>query len=262
MTTIPARTGLFQTATLKKSMRRGGAIHVSSPRRSTLVAIAIATLGCGGKRLTPAQDAGPVHEATPTVDASTSALCAVAAPTTAPPYAVQFQLHDDGAASAFLLNSCGLSFGVSSCERRISGITSNDFVFCACSCAHPQMRNRVRRLRFDQATEIAAGALDGAAVERHLDDRRAALDRRRGAPQGGDLPTRAATASRSPSDASAAGALARSGPRVVSRDFELRPRPNGRRRRAARGGVGRRRLATRRRGRRRRGGVHRRAKRT
>jgi hypothetical protein len=218
MSTIPPRTRRVEAAALRKSTAGGGAIRVPSPRRSILAAVTLATLGCGAQSLTPAHD-----DAGPKDDATTNALCAVATPTTAPPYAVQFQLHDDGTTSAFLLNSCGLSFGVSSCAGGFKDHL-NDFVFCACSCEHPQCGNECGGCAPDQATEIAAGAslaLPWSGISTTAE----VLSTGGECASGGDLPAGRYRFSITAYD-SAAGALARSGPRVVSRDFVL-PAPNG-----------------------------------
>jgi hypothetical protein len=212
---IPLQPHRAGAPSLRKSTAGDDAIRVPSPRRSILVAVA--ALGCGGKSLTPAHDAGP------TSDATTSALCAVATPTTAPPYAVQFQLHDDGAASAFLLNSCGFTFGVSSCAGGFRDHL-NDFVFCACSCAHPQCGIECGGCAPDRATEIAAGAsmaLPWSGISTTAEP----LSTGGECASGGDLPAGRYRFSITFYD-SAVGALARSGPRIVSRDFSL-PAPNG-----------------------------------
>jgi len=216
--TIPPLPRRAEALALRKSTTGDDAIRASSLRRSILAAVAVATLGCGGKSLTPAHDAGP------TEDASTSALCAVATPATAPPYAVQFQLHDDGAASAFLLNSCGhVSFGVSSCTEGFRDHL-NDFVVCACSCEHPQCGITCGACAPDQAAEIAAGtsmALPWSGISTTAE----VVSTGGTCASGGDLPAGRYRFSITVYD-SAAGALARSGPRVVSRDFSL-PAPNG-----------------------------------
>lgn len=60
--------------------------------------------------------------------------CAVAAPTSAPPFSVRFRLHNGSSQPVFLRKSCpGPDFGVSSCA---SGFRDRmaDRPFCLCSC--------------------------------------------------------------------------------------------------------------------------------
>ncbi|HEX4404012.1 MAG TPA: hypothetical protein VH560_04240 [Polyangia bacterium] len=217
MSTIPSQTRLFQTATLKKSTVGGVGIRVSSPRRSTLAAIFISMLGCGGKSLTPQPDGGSAD------DASTRALCAVPTPTTPAPYAVQFQLHDDGDTPAFLLDSCAITFGVSSCAGGFRDHL-NDFAFCACSCEHPQCGNECGGCAPDAATEIAPGTstmLPWSGISTTIEP----ISTGGECVSGGNVPAGRYRFSITVYD-SAADALARTGPRVVSQDFSL-PAPNG-----------------------------------
>jgi hypothetical protein len=65
-------------------------------------------------------------------------LCAVATPSSPPPYPVQFQFRADGATPAFLQKLClGHDFGVSSCASGFRDRLAEQ-VIGACDCANPQ----------------------------------------------------------------------------------------------------------------------------
>jgi hypothetical protein len=192
---------------LRNSRRGAGAI--SLPSLAALAALTLAAAACG--------KASPDPLAPPPVCAASMT------PTSPPPYAVQLRFRNDGASSLFVRKSCGnYDFGVSSCA---SGFTDrlNDFAFCACSCDNPQCGIVCGACEPDAGTEIAAGtSLDqpfsGTSTTLTPSCPGQCVTNR-------DLPAGRYRVSIWVYD-SAAGAVARTAPRVVSRDFEL-PAPNG-----------------------------------
>jgi hypothetical protein len=192
---------------LRNSSRVGGAI--SLPSLAALAAVALAVAACGKTSTDPL--------------APPPACAASTTPTSAPPYPVELRFRNDGASSLFVLKACGsYEIGVSSCA---SGFTDrlNDFVVCACSCDNPQCGNTCGQCPADEGTEIAAGtSLDqpwsGTSTTLTPSATGQCVTSR-------DLPAGRYRVSIWVYD-SAASAVARTGPRVVSRDFEL-PAPNG-----------------------------------
>jgi hypothetical protein len=177
------------------------------------VAIVLATVtltACGGKALGPATpDAG-----------QTSALCAVATPAAPPPYAVQFRLLDDGASPVFLLDNCGgHDFGVSSCAGGFRDRLA-DRAFCACSCDNPSCGIVCGACAPDEATTIAPGdstSLPWDGVATTIEQVKSGAGQ---CVSSKDLPAGRYRFSIAVYG-SAADALARTGARMVSRDFEL-----------------------------------------
>jgi hypothetical protein len=199
---------------LRNSRHGDASIRFTAPMTFAGLAIAAATLAaCGGKTgLTKTEPVAP-----------TAACAASATPASAPPYAVQFQFRNDTAASLFLLENCGsYDFGVSSCASGFSD-RLNDQVFCACSCDNPQCGITCGACAPDQATEIAGGGSlrrpwSGVSATIALITLGECVDSRA-------LPAGRYRVSVSVY-ATGTDALARTGPRVVSRDFEL-PAPSG-----------------------------------
>ncbi|HVU50207.1 MAG TPA: hypothetical protein VHL80_05955 [Polyangia bacterium] len=195
-----------------RNSRPGGG-RIGPPSRAALAGLALAA----------ASIAASCGQASGGPPAPTSACAASTKPTSPPPYAVEFRFRNDGPSSLFVLKSCGgYDFGVSWCG---TGFTDrlNDPVVCECSCDDPQCGKVCGQCAPDEGTEIAAGA---------------SLDR----PWSGISTTLAPSAagqcvvSRDLGAGryrvsiwvydTAAGALARARPRVVSLDFEL-PAPSG-----------------------------------
>lgn len=170
------------------------------------LALALASCGGGSASVTP------------------SGVCAASAtPTTAPPYAVEFQFRNDTAAPVYVLEDCGqYAFGISSCAAGFAD-RLNDSVFCACSCANPSCGILCGACPANQGTAIAPGA----SLQRPWDGRSTTLVT---ASNSQCVNQRALPAGRYRVAIwvydSEAAALASSGPRVVTRDFEL-PAANG-----------------------------------
>jgi hypothetical protein len=170
------------------------------------LASALAGCGSGGDLLTPSGACAP----------STT-------PTTAPPYAVEFQFRNDTSAPLYVLQDCSLyDFGISSCA---SGFADrlNEPVICASFCGTGGGGLQCGACPENQGTAIAPGASlrrawDGLSTTTMATSNGQCVNRRA-------LPAgryRAAIWVY----ASEADALAREAPRVVTRDFEL-PAANG-----------------------------------
>ena len=152
-----------------------------------------------------------------------AACAASTTPATPPPYAVEFRFHNDAASSLFVHKFCGrYEVGLSSCA---SGFTDrlNDFVGNACSCDHPNCGIVGGACEPDEGTEITAGvslssSFSGTSTTASSTASGQCVTNR-------DLPAGRYRVSIWVYE-TADGALARTEPRVVSRDFEL-PAPNG-----------------------------------
>jgi hypothetical protein len=186
--------------------------RIAPPSLVALAGLALLGAACGGAA------AGSKDPLAPT-----GACVASATPTSDPPYAVTFQFRNNSAAPMFLLMNCGgYAFGVSSCA---SGFTDylNDQAFCSCSCDNPRCGIACGGCAPDEGTQIVGGDSVRRPFDGHSTTARATAS-------GSCVSTRTLPAGRYRVSIevydSATAAVARTGPRVVSRDFEL-PAPAG-----------------------------------
>lgn len=170
-----------------------------------VLALATASAGCGSK--TAGDPLAPTGS------------CAVAAPATLAPYPVELQFRDNSTAPLYIFKSgcTGVTFGVTSCA---SGFTAHlaDMLFCACSCDVPRCGNNCPPCLPDEAQQIVGGdsvrvAWSGVSSTAEMKEGVTCATSR-------TLPAGRYRVSITVFD-SAEAALAHTGGRVMTQDFEL-----------------------------------------